>query len=212
MNRLFTLIGLVLLLPPLASAQKKAQLSGLPVLIDRELLFGNPEITGSQISPDGKYIAFMKPWKESHQHLGEETGRTVYFRETFDHRNKASYPGYLWSRDGKYIAYVKDFEGDENFNVYAVEPAASPADGSEAPPSRDMTGLKGVQVQLYSVPKNDPDVLYIGLNDRDKAWHDLYKLNLSTGERALDPQEHRTHSGLVLRPERAAPPGASCRR
>src|SRR6266852_5866976 len=35
---------------------------GLPPLIDRELLFGNPEIAGAQISPDGKYLAFMKPW------------------------------------------------------------------------------------------------------------------------------------------------------
>ena len=91
----------------------------------------------------------------------------------------------MWSRDGKYIAYIKDFEGDENFNVYAVEPAVSVAKGEEAPPSRDLTGLKGVQVQMYSAPKNDPDVLYIGLNDRDKAWHDLYKLNISTGKRTL---------------------------
>ena len=35
------------------------------------------------------------------------------------------------------------------------------------------------------VPENDPDTVYIGLNDRDKAWHDLYKLKLSTGEKIL---------------------------
>ena len=35
------------------------------------------------------------------------------------------------------------------------------------------------------VPKNDPDTIYIGLNDRDKAWHDLYKLKISTGEKTL---------------------------
>jgi hypothetical protein len=27
--------------------------------------------------------------------------------------------------------------------------------------------------------------MYIGLNDRDKAWHDLYRLKLSTGEKTL---------------------------
>ena len=37
----------------------------LPPIIDRELLFGDPEISGAQISPDGKYIAFLKPWKET---------------------------------------------------------------------------------------------------------------------------------------------------
>src|SRR6267142_1912444 len=38
---------------------------GLPPLIDRELLFGNPEIAGAQISPDGQYLAFLKPWKDT---------------------------------------------------------------------------------------------------------------------------------------------------
>ena len=180
MNRLFTLIGLILLLLPCASAQKSSH-AGLPALIDRELLFGNPEITGAQISPDGKFIAFMKPWKGTINIWVKKTDEPFASAKLLTTEAKRPIPGYLWSRDGKYIAYVKDFEGDENFNVYAVNPAASPAKDEEAPPSRDLTGLKGVQVQLYSVPKNDPDVLYIGLNDRDKAWHDLYKLNLSTG-------------------------------
>ncbi len=36
--------------------------------------------------------------------------------------------GFLWTRDAKFIAYVKDNDGDENFNVYAVDPrAASPS-------------------------------------------------------------------------------------
>jgi hypothetical protein len=83
------------------------------------------------------------------------------------------------------VVYVKDKDGDENFNVYAVDPVASVAPGAEAPSSRDLTGLKGVRVLLYSAPKNDPDTVFVGLNDRDKAWHDLYKLRLSTGERTL---------------------------
>ena len=32
-------------------------------LIDRELFFGDPEIGGAQISPDGKFIAFVKPFQ-----------------------------------------------------------------------------------------------------------------------------------------------------
>ncbi len=33
--------------------------------------------------------------------------------------------------------------------------------------------------------KTKPDILYIGLNDRDPRWHDLYELHLSTGEKTL---------------------------
>jgi len=43
-------------------------------------------------------------------------------------------------------------------------------------------------VIIYSVPRNEPDAIYVGLNDRDKAWHDLYKVNISTGERKLIKQ------------------------
>ncbi|MGP8175523.1 MAG: alpha/beta fold hydrolase [Terracidiphilus sp.] len=66
-----------------------------------------------------------------------------------------------------------------------MDPAAKPAAGAEAPASRDLTGLKGVRVIVYELPKSDPDLAYLGLNDRDKAWHDLYKLKISTGEKTL---------------------------
>ena len=106
--------------------------------------------------------------------------------------------GFLWSRDGKFILYAKDKDGDENFNLFSVDPAAKAAVGSDAPSSRDLTGLTGVRVQPYSVPKNDPDVVYIGLNDRDKAWHDLYKLKISTGERTLLRKNTDRISGWVF--------------
>ena len=183
MNRIAGLLGLILL-SPWAVAQKSTP-TGLPAIIDRELLFGNPEITGAQLSPDGKFIAFMKPWKGTINIWVKKTEEPFSSARLLTTETKRPIPGYMWSRDGKYIAYIKDFEGDENFNVYAVDPAVSVAKGEEAPPSRDLTGLKGVQVQMYSAPKNDPDVLYIGFNDRDKAWHDLYKLNISTGKRTL---------------------------
>ncbi|OGX91238.1 hypothetical protein [Hymenobacter coccineus] len=58
------------------------------------------------------------------------------------------------------------------------------------PAARDLTGLKGVRVQILNVPLTDPNTLYIGLNDRDKAWHDLYKLSLATGEKTLVRQNN----------------------
>jgi len=66
-----------------------------------------------------------------------------------------------------------------------VNPAEALPAGQPVPAARDLTGLKGVRVQIVSVPLSDPNMLYIGLNDRDKAWHDLYKLNLSTGGKTL---------------------------
>jgi dipeptidyl aminopeptidase/acylaminoacyl peptidase len=162
-----------------------AQPKGLPPLIDRELFFGDPEVSGAQISPDGKYIAFIKPLKGT---------RNIWVKRTEDSFDKAKpvtadttrpIPGYFWSRDSKYILFVQDKGGDENFLVYAVNPADAPAAGQEVPAARNLTDVKGVQAQIYAVPRTEPDAIYIGLNDRDKAWHDLYKVKISTGERTL---------------------------
>ena len=159
--------------------------SGLPPLIDRDLFFGNPEIAGAQLSPDGRFIAFLKPWKDTRNIYVKGVDEPFSAARLMTTETKRPVAGYLWTPDGKYIVYAKDNDGDENFNVYAVDPTAKPAAGGDAPTSRDLTGLKGVRVLLYEAPKSDPDTLYIGLNDRDKAWHDLYKLRISTGEKTL---------------------------
>jgi len=167
------------------------QVPGLPPIIDRELLFGDPEISGAQLSPDGKYIAFLKPWKETRNIWVKGTAEPFSSARLMTIETARPVAGFLWTRDSKYIVFVKDNGGDENFNAYAVDPGAPAAVGSaaasptDAPPSRDLTHLQGVRVMLFSAPKTDPDVVYIGLNDRDPSWHDLYKLTISTGERTL---------------------------
>ena len=103
-----------------------------PAIIDREIFFGNPEYAGAQISPDGRYISFVKPLN------GTMNVWVKGFDEPFDAArpmtNDATRPvrNYFWSRDGKYILFVQDKGGDENFNVYGVNPADKPAGWFEA--------------------------------------------------------------------------------
>jgi dipeptidyl aminopeptidase/acylaminoacyl peptidase len=172
------------LLVTAAGAQDK-KAAGVPPLIDRELIFGNPEIAAAELSPNGQYIAFLKPWKDTRNVYVKSVGEPFSAARLLTTESKRPVAGYFWTRDSKYILYVKDNDGDENYNVYAVDPSAKPEAGADAPVSRDLTGLKGVRVILYEAPKSDPDIVYIGLNDRDKAWHDLYKLRISTGEKTL---------------------------
>lgn len=189
MNKLLKSMLCLTLLAATLVAQDKTKktpaASGLPPVIDRELIFGNPEIGGAEISPNGKYLAFVKPWKDTRNIYVKGVDEPFSAARLMTTEAKRPVAGYFWSRDSKYILYVKDHDGDENFNIYSVDPAAKPDAGSEAPPSHDLTGLKGTRVQIIEVPKSDPDTIYIGLNDRDKAWHDLYKLKLSTGEKTL---------------------------
>src|SRR5436190_18726348 len=99
-----------------------AQPKGAAPIIDRELFFGDPDIVAAQISPDGKFIAFIKPFKGT---------RNIWVKRTEDPFDKAKpvtadtqrpIPAYSWSRDGKYILYIQDKAGDENYLLYAVNP------------------------------------------------------------------------------------------
>jgi dipeptidyl aminopeptidase/acylaminoacyl peptidase len=182
-----SLILLAALLTGSAAAQSAAPAKpqGLPPLIDRELLFGNPEYAGAQISPDGKYISFLKPWKDTRNIWVKKVDEPFSAARLLTTETKRPIAGYFWSRDSKRILFVKDKDGDENFNLYGVDPAALPRSGADAPDAADLTGLKGIRVLLYALPRSQPNTVYLGINDRDKAWHDLYKLDLTTGQKTL---------------------------
>jgi len=177
--RIQRLLALCLLV---AAAPAAAQ---QPPLIDRELFFGDPEISGAQISPDGRFISFRKQYKgvmniwvkgvqepfDAARPLTADTARPV--------------PSYFWSRDSRYVLYVQDKGGNENFHVYAVNPAQRPEQATGVPPARDLTPYEDVRAQIYAVPRNVPGAIIVGLNDRDAQLHDVYRLDLASGERTL---------------------------
>jgi len=180
------IFSLVLSMPLAAADAKKAvSKSKVPPILDRELFFGNPELAGAQLSPDGKYIAFLKPWNGTRNIWVKRTGEPYSTAHLVSADPKRPVPTFFWSRDGKYILFVQDKDGDENYNVYAVDPSAKPEAGKDAPPARNITEAKGVRAEIFGTPKTDPDTIFVGLNDRDAAWHDLYKVKISTGERTL---------------------------
>jgi dipeptidyl aminopeptidase/acylaminoacyl peptidase len=182
----------------LAPSGATAQNGKVAPLIDRELFFGNPEISGAQISPDGRYISFLKPYKDTRNVWVKRTSDPYTSAKLITNDTKRPVTQYFWSRDGKYILFAQDQGGDENFNVYAVDPAAPVASGQDVPAARNLTAAKGVRAVIYDVPKNDPDVMYVGINDRDKAWHDLYKVKISTGEKTLIRQNTERIAGWVF--------------
>lgn len=152
-------------------------------IIDRDLFFGNPEISGGQLSPDGKWISFLKEYQ------GIMNIWVKKFDEPFEQArpltdNRSPLYGYYWSEDGRYILYVKDKDGDENINAFVVDPNEVNDTGT-MPVSRNLTPFKDVLVQIYAVSQKNPDLMMVGINERDKSWHDLYELRISSGELKL---------------------------
>ena len=166
-----------------AAAQGTASGPGLPPIIDRELFFGDPEVAGAQLSPDGQFLSFLKPFRGTRNIWVKRVDEPFDRARPLTADTKRPISQYFWSHDAKYVLFAQDQGGDENFNVYAVSPTAAPAAGQEVPAARNLTQATGVRTVIYAVPRTEPDLLYIGLNDRDKAWHDLYQVRISTGEK-----------------------------
>lgn len=156
-----------------------ARAAELPPLIPRDVLFGNPERTGPQISPDGKHLAYLRPddknvlqvWVRT---AGKDDDRSV----TAD--PKRGIRQFYWAYDGKHLLYLQDAGGDENYHLYATN-----LDTKE---TRDLTPFDKVRVQGVETDKDHPDEILVGLNKRNKALFDMHRITLSSGAEKLDTE------------------------
>ncbi|MFM2393731.1 MAG: hypothetical protein RLZZ546_1713 [Bacteroidota bacterium] len=160
-------------------------------LIDRDLFFGNPEIAGGQLSPDGKFITFMKAYN------GILNIWIKAYNDPFDEARlltKSERPiySYFWSHDSKYVLYLKDKDGDENINLFIINPSEN------EPDSKNITPFEDVRVQVLKASKINTDVVTILINHRDKAWHDLYNISLSSRELSLLYENNDRITGYEL--------------
>lgn len=156
-----------------------------PPLLDRDLFFGDPEIASARLSADGRFVSFRKPYREVMNLWVKEADAPFEDARPITADTERPVNAYFWSQDGRWVLYVQDKAGDENYHLYAVDPAAPAEEESGVPPARDLTPIEGVRAQFYRAPENTPGQVVIGLNDRDPAVHDVYRVDLESGEREL---------------------------
>ncbi|MBK8956027.1 MAG: S9 family peptidase [Saprospiraceae bacterium] len=155
-----------------------------PALIDREIFFGDPEISGAKLSPNGKWISFIKPYKGIRNIWVKKFNQSFAKATPVTADENRPITSYFWSRDSKNILYVQDKAGDENYKVYAVRPSTKVEDG-ESSVVRLLTDFEHVRVYIYAVARKRKNIIFLGINNRDASWHDLYALNISTGKLKL---------------------------
>lgn len=166
----------------------------MPPIIPLTHFFDNPEVAGAQISPDGQWLSFLKPYEgKLNIHVRPVSGGADR-RMTTDTVRPIS--GYFWSVDGSQILYVQDQGGDENFHVHAV-----PVAGTGVPEARNLTPFPGVRAQILAVPRELPDRILVGLNRRDPSVFDAYWLSLASGELTMAVENPGRLSGFYLDPE-----------
>ncbi|SHG75598.1 S9 family peptidase [Ferrimonas marina] len=181
MKRTFPALGSLLLCVSLIGCSSEpteppAAAAAQPELIDRQVLFGNPERFQGRLSPDGEMMSFRAPlngvmnlWVAkrgdfaSARAITEDTGRGI--------------PSHGWALDSEHVIYSQDIGGDENWHLYSV--ALTSGDVV------DLTPYAGISAQLVAQSSQVPGMVAVGINDRDPKWHDLYLVDLASGERTL---------------------------
>src|SRR3989442_432892 len=136
--------------------------------------FRHPERGYFRISPHGKTLAFMQPYERRMNIYVQPLAGGEPVRLTSE--TARDIPDHFWKGPER-LVYIKDFGGDENFHVVAVN-----KDGSG---TRDLTPFDGVRAEIIDQLRDFPDELLIGLNKRNKEVFDAYRLDLKTGELLL---------------------------
>ena len=194
-----------------ANRTETAMTTDAPVaLIPREILFGNPDKAGAQLSPDGKRIAFLAPvdgllnvWVGPADDLDAAKPVT---RDTI-----RGIRSYFWAYTGNHILYTQDSEGDENWRVFCVDLATDTIrDITPMPPVQEKEAAQEneakaegdakpapITAQIDGVSHRSPETILIGLNVRDPKLHDTYRVNILTGEHEMI-QENPGYAGFMF--------------
>ena len=159
-------------------------------LIPRELLFGSPQKAAPRISPEGSLVAYLAPyqgvlnvWVHDRK---TKTDRVL----THDQGRGISYYG--WSPDGQGILFLQDRNGDENWHVYQT--------GLSGGSAKDLTPFEGVQASVLASDKHFPEQILIELNKEERSRHDVYRLDLKTGELELAARNTGQISSWIVDP------------
>jgi dipeptidyl aminopeptidase/acylaminoacyl peptidase len=146
-------------------------------LIDRTELFGNPVASQGRISPDGEWVSWIAPDEGVMNVWVAPADNPSQGKVVTDDRHRGI-SNHFWSTDSRYVMFVKDNDGDENYHVYVTDPRTGE--------TRDLTPLEdGIRAQIMGVSRDRPGVILVGTNERNPQLTDLYEYNIETGERTL---------------------------
>ena len=161
-------------------------------LIPRDALFGNPERGNVQISPDGKYLSWiaavdgvMNVWIAPANDTGKARAVTA---------DKArGIRQYFWSHHPDTLLYMRDTGGDENFHLFSVNLATGEA--------RDLSNFPNTRAEMVGLSHLHPGAVLVAMNDRDPKWHDLYSVDLASGQRTLVEKNTGEFASYIADPD-----------
>src|ERR1700744_2177566 len=134
--------------------------------------FKTPEKVFFKLSPDGKYVSYLKPYK-GRQNLFIQSladGKEIMATSFADY----SVRNYSWTYSNQ-IALIQDVISLDEFKLFALNVPTLQL--------RSILALDKGRIRiLNNRNKGEPDVITISMNKRDPTNFDIYKVNIRTGE------------------------------
>lgn len=169
-------IALSLLASAAVSATRAAGPDDVP-LVPRTKFFGNPEKARARLSPDGKRLAFVAP-VEGVLNIWVSPDDDPAKAKPVTQDKHRGIVNYSWAYTSQHILYTQDKNGDEDNHVYAVNLASGE--------TKDLTPIEKIAAQIEGVSEKFPEEILVGINDRgERQFHDIYRVNIVSGERKL---------------------------
>ena len=159
-------------------------------LIPREVLFGNPDKAAARMSHDGKWLSYLAPVDGVLNIWVAPIDKPAEAKPVTKEKDRPI-QAYFWAYTNKHLLYSQDVKGDENYHIYAVDLTSGEI--------KDLTPRaegKEVRAEIEEVSYKFPHEILIGLNDRDPQFHDIYRMNIETGEKTL-LQKNEEFAGFV---------------
>lgn len=145
-------------------------------LIPRDVLFSNPTRASVRISPDGRLLSWLAP-RDGVMNIWIAPAEDPAGAHPVTNATGAGLEQYEWAPDSRHVIFLKDQDGDENWNVLAVDVLTREI--------RNLTPITGVSARIIGTSKLRPNIVLVELNDRDSRYHDLYEIEYQTGRRRL---------------------------
>lgn len=149
--------------------------AALPPLVSLEDFFKNPEKISFSLSPNGEYLAYMKPWQRRMNVYVQKVGSNGEPKRLTEAISR-DIAGYFWKGNNQ-IIYVQDSGGDENYHLFSVDITAQTR--------KELTPFSNVRVSVVDDLEDVENEMLIAMNRRDPRLYDVYRINILTGELTL---------------------------
>lgn len=153
-------------------------------LLPLQLLLAPATNLAPLVSPDGRWISFLRPVDGAMNLFVAPSDSIGAARPVTTHTGRGLQPFdvsgnvlYRWTPDSRHLLFPQDRDGDEKWNLHLVDIATRE--------ERNLTPMPGKEVSFLSFDERDPTKAAIAVKDRSPWFPDLYRLDLTTGERTL---------------------------